>query len=1020
MNKKKSARLIFLIVGLVVITPLLLLLGFVHPAAGQNGDWRKIEFETTEVTSAEVTVSPDGQWLVFTMLGHLFRLPVEGGTAEQLSFGPYYDTEPVFSPDGTRVAFVSDRDGTEGNIFVLELKTGQLAQVTHEPSTGQLSWNPVAGRPSWTPDGQAIVYLHFVHDLPGRLSFWHEVPALVRRVSLSGGKPETLSASPRLFRSAVCLPDGRLAWMVLELEIKTSRIEVMSPQGKVSTLRTLSGYADHLVVSPAGDGLYCDRRHPRSSSFRDVLFVPLSGGTAREIVPVSRRWVWDPQFAVAADNKSLYLGEDGRLWKIALPDGARELIPFSARVMLEIQDLVPPPRWTPPTAGSSVPPRSILHPRLSPDGRTLVFGAAGYVWQQRLEGGQAQRLFEGGGIQWEPAFSPDGRQLAFVQVEYDKEEVRMFDFESGQTRTLASGPVLRFPNWSPDGQRLLFLERGRDRRRVVAMNLKDGEKEKLSARGWPDSRPHFSADGQSLYYSGPPIPGTLYRLPLEAKAGPEAVTQVTRFLSNALVSPDGKWLAFRRNSEIWVAPLGTEPVKEEHVRQLSPEGGRSFTFTPDGSALVYAAGNRVWLHPLEVGEREEIPIRLELQRPTPPPVLLRRVRVLDFSSGGFGEETSLFIEQGRIRWIGSEGGHELPGETVIVDGGGRFAVPGLIDTVTHSVQSFAAYQQAFLVYGVTSVRDVGSWFPRVKALADHSQATNQPVPRYFFQGQTFSRADFRWNTNPLWIYDEEDARTYVRRLKERQAKFIKAWPYLSWPLRRATAEEAHRLGLPLEGHVRYIEGATKSVTLGYAHLEHMPNSDRLYDDVLQMFAAAGTRWSPTLTAAYGTALLLRDEPERLREPRFRAFTPEWWSGWALASGRFKRAVDKSVRGYWMEKLASIHAAHRRGVKLQVGTNAPNADIFIGVSVHWEMEFFVQSGIPPVDVLRIATKEGAAAVGAGDHLGTIEPGKLADIVLLDKNPLKDVKNTQTIWRVIKGGWVFDPERFKPETSERSKK
>ena len=91
-----------------------------QPALAQDDDgWRTIEFETTEVTRADVTVSPDGEWLIFTILGHLFRLPVKGGTAEQLTFGPYYDSDPVFSPDGRRVAFGSDRDGTEGNVFVL-------------------------------------------------------------------------------------------------------------------------------------------------------------------------------------------------------------------------------------------------------------------------------------------------------------------------------------------------------------------------------------------------------------------------------------------------------------------------------------------------------------------------------------------------------------------------------------------------------------------------------------------------------------------------------------------------------------------------------------------------------------------------------------------------------------------------------------------------------------------------------------------------------------------------------------
>ncbi len=83
------------------------------------------------------------------------------------------------------------------------------------------------------------------------------------------------------------------------------------------------------------------------------------------------------------------------------------------------------------------------------------------------------------------------------------------------------------------------------------------------------------------------------------------------------------------------------------------------------------------------------------------------------------------------------------------------------------------------------------------------------------------------------------------------------------------------------------------------------------------------------------------------------------------------------------------------------------------ALHEELAFFVEAGIPPLEVLRIATQGAAAAVGAEDHLGTLEVGKLADIVLLDANPLKDIKNTQAIWRVLKGGWVFDPEVLRPE-------
>ncbi|MHC4508862.1 MAG: amidohydrolase family protein [Planctomycetota bacterium] len=933
-------------------------------------------------------------------------MPVEGGTAEQLTFGPYYGTDPMFSPDGARVAFVSDRDGSNGNVFVLELATGHITQVTHE------AW---AGRPTWTPDGQAIVYLRFVREAVQPWGRWERgyiiFPALIRRIALSGAEPETLSAPLRLFRSVFYMPDGRLAWTVIESKTGsprwTTRIEVMSAKGTVSTLRTLEGLADRVVASATGEGFYCRCYVPLMffslTQKDDILFLPLSTGAERQILAVSGLWYSSPRFAVATDDKILYVGDSGRLWEVTLPGGARKPLAFSARVKLEIQDPVAPPKWAPAALGSSAPPRSVLWPRLSPDGRRLVFGAAGYLWQQQLDGGRAQRLFEGSAFEWLPASSPDGRQLAFVRYEHGKDrEIKVFDFATRQTRTLASGSFEQL-NWSPDGLRLVLA---RDGNRLVVMNVSDGRIEELFRAGDWEPHPHFSADGQSIYFTAD---GTLYRLQLEEKAKPEPITQLARPLADGRVSPDGKWLAFRRKIEIWVAPLSKEPVTEEDVRQLSPEAD-SFAFTPDGSGLVYSAGNRIWRHPLGDGERKEIPIRLELQRPTPPPLLLRRVRLLDFESGAFGPETSLFIEQGRIRWMGPERGRKLPREAVIVDAGSRFAIPGLFDMHVHT----GFYPQpAMLAYGVTSVRNVGQDLPWLNALADRSEATSDPVARQFYSGDMFRSTHPDLGEDRALIESEHDARAYVRRWKERGVHFIKTHPPITWQLRRAVAQEARRLGLPVVGHGVGLTEVTQSATFGYASVEHASN--RFYDDVLQMLALAGTRWDPTLTIDVGNQLLLRNEPERLADEKFRAFTPEKRSRARQAENPFKVLSDTALRGRWVELLATVRAAHRKGVRLLAGTDAPLDEAFSGVSLHWELESFVQAGLAPLEVLRIATQEGAAAVGAEDDLGTIEPGKLADLVLLDANPLDDIKNTQTNWRVIKGGWLYDPDKLRPPES-----
>ena len=995
----------------------------VGSAAAQDNDWRTIEFETTEVTGADVALSPDGETLMFTIVGHLFRLPVEGGTAEQLTFGPYYDSDPVFSPDGNRVAFVSNRDGNEANVFVLELATGQITQVTHEP------W---ARRPTWTPDGQAIVYLSFrpTGRVRATLNLFDLVPALVRWVSLDGEEPDTLNAPRRLFRSVFYLPDGRLAWTVVEREGPNpnyvTRIEVRSPQGVVSTVRTLNGVGDRTVPSPAGDGFYWRGRSSGASyaaSPKHLSFAPMADGANRYVFSVPGRPYWDPQFAVAADNQHLYVGQDGQLWKIALPRGTREHIAFAARVRLEIQAPTPPPTWGPTPVGSSPAPRSVLWPRLSPDGLSLVFGAAGYLWQQALDGGeapvetgtgQAERLFAGSALEWTPAFSPDGRQLAFVRRQFMKDDVNVFDFASRQTHTVASGPNIFDPSWSPDGQRLVFAERDNTSGpggRIVAVHVDRGTREVLNESPFAYGiRPHFSADGQSVYFSAPGF-GTAYRLPLEPGGTPQPIVQLARYLRGGLVSPDGQWFVFERNAEIWVAPLGTAPVGEEDVRQLSPDGSRWFAFSPDGSAVIYATGHRVWRHPLAGGEREEIPIRLVLPSPTPSPLLVRGVRVLDFAAGGFGPETSLFLEQGRIRWMGSERGHALPPETVIVEAGGRFAIPGLFDMHAHITggSPSSAREVALVVYGVTSARQMGGFLGLQGAAADRGEATSEPVPRYFFAGEVFQgprNQPQQPMVSAVLIYDEDDARMLVRRGKERGAQFIKAYNTLSWPVRRAVSDEARRLGLPVAGHNDHLELTTKSVTLGYASLAHL-RRERQYDDVLQMLALAGTHLDPTLGITGGNRLLLYDEPERLADTKFRAFTREReiraqsWSNGAAGS--------RASRGNQAERLANIRAAHLRGVKLLAGTDYFR---FSGSSLHWELEYFVQAGIPPLDVLRIATQEAAEAVGAADELGTLDPGKLADLVLLDANPLDDIKNTQTIWRTIKGGWVFDPDELRP--------
>lgn len=966
---------------------------------------RTLEFTTKQVTDADVAVSPDGKQLVFTILGHLFRMPVKGGTAEQLTFGACYDSDPAYSPDGLRIAFISDRDGSGGNVFLLELATSKVTRVTHDPRASQ---------PVWTRDGKAILYLRALpREEDPRTPSIFGGPALceLREVSLGGDAKPTTLRKAGLLRSVFLLPGEQPAWTVVEQQNapggffprSTTHVESIPPkEGKVTRLLTVPGDLGRVAGSPKGDGIYC-----RSPQLRLLAFA---GRAAKQSVAGSPGGASMARFAVTADGKTGYHSQRGQLVKVALGGDEREVIEFSARVKLEVADAARP-KWLPPEVGAAVQPRGVLSPVLSPDGRGLIFMAAGYLWRQSLDGTPARRLLKGDAWESDPALSPDGRQLAFVHGQNGNREVRLLDLESGRTRTLAGlggGSRARFPSWSGDGKRLVFQKTDalQSPSALISVNVADGKPEKLAgAAGDWSARPHFAAEGDALYFTNRDGgPAALFRLSLKGKARPEPITQLARHLNDARVSPDGKWLAFRRNTEVWLAPLGTKLVKEKDARRLSPEGGATFGFTADSSALVYSVGSRVWRHPLEGGKREAVPVRLDWRSPTPPPLLLRRVRVLDFTAGQFGKETSLLIEKGVVRWIGPEGGREIPKGTVVLDAAGKYAIPGLFDCHVHSTwANHEADPDTFLAYGVTSVRETGGRLETLCALADRGAVSGDPAPRYFFSCEIFEGAQPMWGDDASWqIYSAEDARSHVKRAKERGAHFIKVYPSLPWDLQQTTAEEARKQGLPVIGHGLNHEETIRSVTLGYTSLEHAPIS--LYEDVRRMLAAAGTRCVPTLAILGGHGSLLRREPKRLDDLKLRAFFPAS----TIRAARFGGFPGGMGGG----RFTNVREAHRAGVNILAGTDSLMTGTFFGASLHWELEHLAEAGLKPLEVLRMATAEAAAAVGADGHLGTLAPGKLADVLLLDADPLENLRNTQAIWRVVKGGRVFDPNELRP--------
>jgi imidazolonepropionase-like amidohydrolase len=413
------------------------------------------------------------------------------------------------------------------------------------------------------------------------------------------------------------------------------------------------------------------------------------------------------------------------------------------------------------------------------------------------------------------------------------------------------------------------------------------------------------------------------------------------------------------------------------------------------------------------------------------------VNVVDTNGGPIRSNITVVVRGDRIADIGSSGQVKLPADARIVDGRGKFLIPGLWDTHVH--MAFGDWVPGgkevalplFVANGVTGVRDMGGDLDVLLRWRAEISRGSLVGPRIVLAGPMLDGPKMRFPSS-VSITTPDDGRKAVDDLKAKGVDFIKVQSFIPRAAYFAVVDEARKQGLTLVGHVPDAIRASEASDSGQKSIEHLtgvfegcstaeddflkgPKSPRRFletynelraADLIARFARNRTWQIPTLVWERGQWLI--DDIDTSHDPLLK-YAPSSWrtKTWPMFTESILKELDTddvSVRRNFVQKeLEIVGAMHRAGVPFMAGTDtAAGVDVLPGFSLHQELEYFVKAGFTPLEALQTATRNPAEFLGLQDQMGTVEVGKLANLVLLDANPLDDIKNTRAIRAVILNG------------------
>ncbi|AKS41750.1 amidohydrolase family protein [Wenzhouxiangella marina] len=1015
------------------------------------GEWQTIAIDTETVTWADVDVSPDGQTLVFHMLGDIYTVGIEGGEARALTEDIAWSFQPRFSPSGEEIAFISDRGGAE-NIWIMKADGSDPVQVTSE--TEHLLHNP-----AWSPDGQYIAarkgYVSTRSIPAGSIWMYHRSGGSgVELVARTHGDQSQKNIAEPFFS-----PDGEYVYFSQDVTpervwaynrdanqgiFAVRRLELAS--GEVETVTGGPGGAIRPVLSPDGKQLAFVRRNPTELSSR-LMVRDLDSGIEHTLFDRLERDKQEtsgdmgnyPAFAWHPDGGSIVIWAGGGFHRIGT-DGSHQEIPVRIRTQREIR---PALQRSVEVSPDEFPIRMARWTQSSPDGRWAIYQALGYLWLHDLEDGGHRRLTRQN-EHWEfyPRFSPDSRWVVYTTFDdQDLGSVRIAPVGRGRGRVLSSEPGHYVePSFSPDGEHVVYRKTSggyltspnwSERTGLYRVALDGGEPVFVTDSG---SDPQFSADGERILFSQR-LDGTRMALNSVDLNGQDAREHlVGAWITEYEVSSDGRWVAFAEHYKAYVAPFFatgqvvnlSSGTKAFPVRQVSARAGADLHFTNDNHTLAWSHGATLYRRDLSdafafladapeelpepVTEGLDLSIMVESDRHDGR-IALSNGRIVTMRDAQNQQEVIengvVLVEGHRIVAVGAMGDIEIPDGYQVFDLEGKTVVPGLFDSHAHGAMSNQQLtpqqnwmQIANLAFGVTASHDPSNDNAAIFSMAELQRAGQVLAPRLYSTGRILYGALAAGATARIDSYD--DALFHVQRQKDLGAISVKSYNYLRRDQRQQVIEAGHELDIMVvpEGGMRFEQNMSQ-IADGHTGIEHSLSVHRIYDDVQQFWGQTEVVWSPTFGVAYGGMMgeeYWYDKTEVWKNEHLLNFVPR-----SVVYPRSIRRPTAPENLYNHIAVAeATHQMNQRGIPVVIGAHGQLA----GLAAHWEMWMMVQGGFSPWEALRGATIDGATYFGMEADIGSIEAGKLADIVVIDGDVLNDIRQSERVVYTMQNGRLYD--------------